>query len=112
MAMFHCQLCLILGVRSCGINLSLRGLAILQSRRYVVEHSFYREQDHRVRIGEHCQWIVLTMLESLLDFVSRSIAAGTFTIEHVVGLLTAKATILLPRCANEGVEKKFSVGML
>lgn len=49
------------------------------------------------------------MPEPLLDFVRQSIDAGNVqsAIEHVVGLLTAKATILVPRgCANEGFEKK------
>lgn len=46
----------------------------------------------------------------VLDFIRQSIASGNVqgTIERVVGLLAAKATILLPKGrANEGFEKKW-----
>jgi hypothetical protein len=52
---------------------------------------------------------------SLLDFVRQLIDAGNVqsAIEHVVGLLTAKATILVPRgFANEGFEKKLGEKVL
>lgn len=52
---------------------------------------------------------------SLLDFVRQLIDASNVqsSIEQLVGLLTAKATILLPRCCvNEGFEKKLGKKVL
>jgi hypothetical protein len=50
-----------------------------------------------IGLVEYCQWIILTMPEPLLGFVRQSIASSNVqgAIEHVVGLLVAKATILV-----------------